>query len=33
MKQCSGCHLRAYCGRECQTKDWKDGDHKKECKK
>jgi len=20
---CGGCHKRAYCSKECQTKDWK----------
>jgi hypothetical protein len=31
--KCSGCLLRVYCGKECQVKDWKDGGHKKECRK
>jgi len=29
VKSCSRCHVRAYCSRECQTKDWPR--HKKEC--
>eukprot|EP00026_Physarum_polycephalum_P005051 Phypoly_transcript_05077.p1 GENE.Phypoly_transcript_05077~~Phypoly_transcript_05077.p1 ORF type:complete len:609 (-),score=73.08 Phypoly_transcript_05077:208-1770(-) len=31
VKTCSGCGVRAYCGRECQLKDWPN--HKAECKK
>ena len=27
--QCSACHLRRYCGRKCQEKDW--GRHKTSC--
>ncbi|GFH50162.1 hypothetical protein CTEN210_06638 [Chaetoceros tenuissimus] len=30
-KQCQGCKLVSYCGRECQRKDWKA--HKKVCNK
>ncbi|KAF7376440.1 hypothetical protein MSAN_00059600 [Mycena sanguinolenta] len=29
MHQCSGCKAKYYCGRECQTADWKA--HKKAC--
>jgi NADH pyrophosphatase NudC (nudix superfamily) len=31
LKECSGCHNVRYCGKECQTADWKQG-HKKCCK-
>ena len=28
---CEKCGLAYYCSRECQTKDWVEGDHRKEC--
>jgi len=28
---CKQCHLAYYCSRECQRKDWVEGDHRKEC--
>mmetsp|Transcript_48393 Transcript_48393/g.94565 ORF Transcript_48393/g.94565 Transcript_48393/m.94565 type:complete len:963 (-) Transcript_48393:88-2976(-) len=31
LKRCGHCNIVAYCGRECQKKDWKE--HKKICKK
>ena len=31
IQRCSRCKVAIYCGRECQTKDWK-AVHKKECK-
>jgi hypothetical protein len=30
-KKCGGCHSIAYCGKECQVKDWKRG-HKIQCR-
>ncbi|KAI8520313.1 hypothetical protein Bbelb_000670 [Branchiostoma belcheri] len=32
LKRCSRCHLKFYCSKECQAKDWKEGGHKHECK-
>ena len=33
VKLCGGCHKRAYCSRECQKEDWKNGQgHKNWCK-
>ncbi|KAI0311526.1 hypothetical protein OF83DRAFT_1150523 [Amylostereum chailletii] len=29
---CSGCGKVEYCNTACQTRDWKEGGHKKECK-
>ena len=31
LEQCAGCLRTYYCGKACQTADWKAG-HKKECK-
>lgn len=31
LMKCTGCKVYHYCGRECQTRHWRDG-HKKECK-
>lgn len=28
--QCGGCNARAYCSKQCQTQDWKQG-HKRWC--
>ena len=28
---CERCSLAYYCSRECQRKDWVEGDHRKEC--
>ncbi|GFH47834.1 hypothetical protein CTEN210_04310 [Chaetoceros tenuissimus] len=28
---CSGCKVAVYCSRECQLKDWKEGNHKNCC--
>ncbi|KAI0311524.1 hypothetical protein OF83DRAFT_750835 [Amylostereum chailletii] len=33
MLRCSGCSSVQYCGKECQEKDWKDGGHKRLCKR
>jgi len=33
LKPCKLCHTVQYCGRECQLNDWKEGEHRKECKK
>lgn len=30
-KQCGKCKAMFYCGRECQAKHWKIGEHKKSC--
>ncbi|VDC07231.1 unnamed protein product [Peniophora sp. CBMAI 1063] len=30
---CVGCGEVRYCGKPCQTKDWKEGQHKKRCKR
>lgn len=32
LKKCSGCKFVRYCLTNCQTKDWKEKEHKKECK-
>ena len=32
MLLCSRCKEAAYCSKECQKKDWKEGDHKSVCK-
>jgi hypothetical protein len=29
-RRCNNCHSVAYCGKDCQVKDWKDG-HKIMC--
>lgn len=31
LKRCSRCRVGMYCSKECMTKDWKDGGHKKVC--
>ncbi|KAG2500132.1 hypothetical protein HYH03_001717 [Edaphochlamys debaryana] len=31
LNRCGGCRQRRYCGKECQTKDWRAG-HKEACK-
>lgn len=31
LSKCAKCHIAAYCSRECQIKDWKDGRHKMAC--
>jgi len=33
IKPCKLCHTVQYCGRECQVQHWKQGGHRKECKK
>jgi TPR repeat protein len=33
LKPCKLCHTVQYCGRECQINHWKEGGHRKECKK
>ena len=33
LKPCKLCHTVQYCGRECQVQHWKQGGHRKECKK
>ena len=32
-KRCVGCGNVAYCGKECQAKDWKEGGHKRYCRR
>lgn len=31
LSKCSKCGVAAYCSRECQVKDWKEGRHKMAC--
>ncbi len=31
LKHCSKCLSAAYCSKLCQSKDWKEGEHKLEC--
>lgn len=31
LKECAGCSNVAYCSRECQKLDWKQGGHRKAC--
>lgn len=31
-KRCGKCFRTVYCSKECQTEDWKHGDHKMKCK-
>jgi hypothetical protein len=31
LSKCGGCHVAAYCSRDCQVKDWKGGGHKMAC--
>lgn len=31
LSKCAKCHVAAYCSRECQIKDWKEGRHKFSC--
>ncbi len=33
LNACSQCHTTHYCNRECQMKHWKEGGHKRECKR
>ena len=33
LKPCKLCHTVQYCGRECQVHHWKQGGHRRECKK
>jgi TPR repeat protein len=33
LKPCKLCHTVQYCGRECQVQHWKQGGHRRECKK
>ena len=33
LTQCSQCYSVWYCSKECQSKDWKEGKHKIDCKK
>ena len=32
LKKCSRCHLVRYCSSECQTRDWKKGQHRLRCR-
>jgi MYND finger len=31
LSKCAKCHVAAYCSRDCQVKDWKEGRHKLAC--
>jgi hypothetical protein len=31
FSKCEKCHIAAYCSRDCQIKDWKEGRHKLAC--
>jgi hypothetical protein len=31
LSKCAKCEVAAYCGRDCQTNDWKNGGHKRAC--
>ncbi|KAF7296778.1 MYND-type domain-containing protein [Mycena indigotica] len=31
FKRCSGCYLRIYCSKACQTVDWREGNHRSIC--
>ncbi len=31
LSKCAQCHVAAYCSRECQIQDWKQGRHKLSC--
>ncbi|KAI0312015.1 hypothetical protein OF83DRAFT_697432 [Amylostereum chailletii] len=33
MRQCVGCREVSYCDKECQARDWKEGGHKKKCRR
>ena len=33
LHPCKLCHAVQYCGRECQVQHWKQGGHRRECKK
>ena len=33
LKPCKLCHTVQYCGRDCQLQHWKEGEHRKVCKK
>lgn len=33
LKPCKLCHTVQYCGRECQLQHWRQGEHRKACKK
>jgi TPR repeat protein len=33
LHPCKLCHTVQYCGRECQVNHWKEGGHRRECKK
>mmetsp|Transcript_6115 Transcript_6115/g.13337 ORF Transcript_6115/g.13337 Transcript_6115/m.13337 type:complete len:464 (+) Transcript_6115:108-1499(+) len=33
LNKCTACRKVSYCSRECQVEDWKEGGHKKECKR
>ncbi|KZV64839.1 hypothetical protein PENSPDRAFT_756980 [Peniophora sp. CONT] len=30
---CKGCHETRYCSKDCQTRDWKQGGHREECRR
>jgi hypothetical protein len=32
VNECAGCRLVGYCSRQCQTKHWKQGGHKQQCR-
>eukprot|EP00242_Pyramimonas_sp_CCMP2087_P015470 CAMPEP_0198198800 /NCGR_PEP_ID=MMETSP1445-20131203/2180_1 /TAXON_ID=36898 /ORGANISM="Pyramimonas sp., Strain CCMP2087" /LENGTH=218 /DNA_ID=CAMNT_0043868439 /DNA_START=76 /DNA_END=732 /DNA_ORIENTATION=- len=31
LRLCGRCKVARYCSKECQSKDWKEGDHKNKC--
>ena len=33
LHACSQCHTTHYCNRDCQMKHWKEGGHKRNCKR
>ncbi|VDB90149.1 unnamed protein product [Peniophora sp. CBMAI 1063] len=33
LSTCKGCHETRYCSKDCQTRDWKQGGHREECRR